>query len=216
MIIPRKLVLVLGLGLLAGPLGAVEIFLRAGAWWVDYDAHGFPAQVAPALEVGAALGTTRRHVVSFEAARAPWEFDGRGPGPAPSAQLGPTGDGRLTPLLGSYRYYFRDASARWRPFLGASAGVTKVSGRIETFLSGLAWGGDVERWTDTFAGTAGVSVDLTPRVSLELGYRYLHLENFQYRTDMFRGILGFTGGPGPTESFAARNHALSLTLGFRF
>lgn len=213
----RKILLVFALGWTVGPLGAAEIFLRAGGWWINPEARGFSSQAGPAAEVGAVFDALRHHQVSLEVAHVPWEMDRRFTALAPGALLGSTGEGHLTPVLAGYRYSLRDGAARWRPFVGVAAGATKVSGRSETFLSGLAWGGEVERWAATFAGSAGIAVELRPRLSLELGYRYLHLEDVTYPTAMFRGVLGFTGGPGPTESFAAtRHHVVALSLGFRF
>jgi hypothetical protein len=194
-----------------------ELFVQPAGWYVDYSANGFSEEIGPAVEVGSLFGASNQHAVSLAVARVPWELSTSLPGPAPTSLFGVVGDGHLLPVLGSYRYYFGASAARWRFFAGAAAGATKISGRIETRLSGVADAGDVRKWAATFAGTIGVAFAVRHNVSVELAYRYMHLENVDYSTALATGTGGFTGGPGQTRSFAATEaHIASLGLSVRF
>lgn len=202
----------LGLGAFLRSASSAEFFVRPALWYADYDASGFDSKIGAAIEAGSYLGATSRHALSVEAASVAWAL-GR---PQP-ATLGTFGDGHITPVLASYRYEFRARAARWGVYVGASAGATKVSGRLETQLSGVAYVGDVSTWAATWVGTIGGSATLTQAISVDLAFRYLYLDDVEYSTRLFAGVGGFTGGAGPARSFPATQAGIIyLGLTFRF
>jgi hypothetical protein len=204
------------LAVFSGSSAFAEMYLRPAAWRADYSASGFAAKIGPALELGTTIESSRQQRIGVEAAYIPWGLNLLTPTLAPTSFLGVVGDGHLTPVIGTYRYQIREASARWNVYIGGSAGVTKVSGRIETRLSGLAYGGDVNHWATTLAGSVGVSAAVTPNVSIDLAYRYLWLDGVDYSTFVFTGVGGFTGPAGPSRSFpATKAHIISLGLTVR-
>lgn len=211
----RKIILTaIGVGFVAsGGALAAEFFIHPAAWYADYDADGFDAKIGPAVEAGGYLGAEGRHALSVETARLPWSMSLAA---GTLGTFGMFGDGHLAPVLGSYRYEFKDAAGRWGVYVGASAGVTKVSGRLETVLSGVKYAGDVSDWATTLVGTIGVSATVAPNLSVELACRYAHLDGVDYDTRMWTGGAGgFTGGAGPQQSYPAKRVGI-VSLGLRF
>jgi opacity protein-like surface antigen len=198
------------------PAARAEVFIQPAAWYADYAADGFKSRFGTAFSAGITLGAVARHAVSVEVARLPWELHAPRPDVGPTFNLGSFGDGRLVPVLASYRAYFGAPTARWRGYVGASAGSTKVSGRIETLLSGNSYAGEIKEWATTVAAHAGVSLTLSPRFSAELGYRYLHLDDIDYPTRAFVGTGGFAGSEGTADFGATKAHLATFGLTLKF
>ena len=74
----------------------------------------------------------------------------------------------------------------WRgitPFVGAGIGASynTIAGfrDVNTGTGGVAFAGDNSKWDFAWALQAGLAYEVTPGLSLELGYRYLHLGDAQ-------------------------------------
>jgi opacity protein-like surface antigen len=208
----------LGLGGLLAPAAAAQTFVRAAAWWVDYDAPYFDSSTGVGAEAGRFFGAGGQQVASLEIARLSWNYAASFAGPAPGVQLGTFGHGRLTPLLATYRYHFGSGRARWQAHVGVSVGATRVTGRFDTSFSGLPpQAGELDNWTATLAGSLGVAFRVWENLFVDLGYRYLRLEdvNVTMHTATFPGG-GFVAA-GAERSFAAtKAHAGTLGLSIRF
>ena len=101
-----------GLAMFSGSSAFAEMYLHPAAWRVDYDASGFAAKIGPALELGTTIGSSHQQTIGVEAAYIPWGLNLLRPTLAPTSLLGMIGDGHLTPVIGTYRYQFRDAADR--------------------------------------------------------------------------------------------------------
>jgi hypothetical protein len=111
---------------------------------------------------------------------------------------------KMMPLLLDYRYYAGSSDGRLRLFLGALAGYTNadesfnVNQTSAPVFSGTA---SATRWLPTLGGTAGIEIKTSDRVSVQLGYRYLHIfeKNYggatftfhpvAYNADIFTGAV---------------------------
>jgi hypothetical protein len=198
------------LGAVSCRLVGSEIFIRPAAWYVDYDADGFDSEFAPAVAIGGVFAPSGRHEISLETAHLSWKWNAPF---APGSPFRTVGSGHLTAVVGNYRYYFQDSTARWRVFAGASAGATKLSGSNLSPLSGVVLAGNLDGWLSTFAGTFGISTRVAENISIELAYRYVHWGDEDYRTTF--------AGTGTSTNFiqsfpATRAHVATLGLSFRF
>jgi opacity protein-like surface antigen len=108
------------------------------------------------------------------------------------------------PVLGNVvlNYHF----GRWVPYIGAGGGLDYISGNVwsaDNAATGVAAGSD---WGPAVQGIAGVKYELTQKMELGLGYKYLAA---------FSERLGnqFDGGDRLSQ---VNNHTISLSFTYHF
>ncbi|HVU33582.1 MAG TPA: outer membrane beta-barrel protein [Opitutaceae bacterium] len=171
--IMKSLVVVAMFALLAGPRALAGGFVRGSGWYVDYSNSSYESKVGGSGAGGITLGADNAHELGVEVAHV--AFAARGPytSLSPTSRLGLTGDGNLTPMLASYRFYFGTAADRVRVLVGGLAGAAKVSSSYRFDGSGITWVASGDQWRGAYGAMIGVAVRLTPDLHLDAGYRYL-------------------------------------------
>ena len=119
-------------------------------------------------------------------------------------------------------YYDFDVGGPWKPYVAAGLGAARnkvktisatnpASATLPQFFSNFQLEGDTD---NSFAWTlgAGVGYAVSPRMTLELGYRYVDLGDLKIpsQTVLFNvGSMAYPGAKGELKSH-------EVTLGFRF
>lgn len=121
---------------------------------------------------GLSIGQAEEHEFSIEFLASGWtsnRYDSRG------RWIGESTEVRV-PVLANYRYYFRIPKSRVSPYLGAGIGL-EVTGVNDDYGRGRHDGHcDYDNNTEAVtafaaAGTAGLSINLSRFVDLDVGYR---------------------------------------------
>jgi hypothetical protein len=198
----------------ASQLAAATTFVRPGAWYLDYGVDGMSAKIAPSVAVGARFGTNDTHEVSLDVAYANWDYERS---LFATVSLGQFGDGKLVPVLASYRYYFGLPTHGIHVFIGGSAGLAYVKGDLRQDGSGLSWRASYGDTSLAYSGMAGVSGEFNERVGYELGYRYLYVnDRSSVSTNMFAGSGGYVAGGPTVKSPRMEAHVLTAAVNIRF
>jgi opacity protein-like surface antigen len=206
----------LGLGLLSFQALPAAPFVRAGVQYFSYSDSDYSAEAGGSVAAGLTLGPSGEHELSLEVAHAAWSWSRPG---ALAPGLGYSGEGHVTPILASYRYYIGAADARVRYYAGLSAGFVKPSGDAKFLGSGVNYGGSASDAAAAFGVTAGINGKLTEAVSWDLGYRYLQAQDMDVATRAGVGAstTDFSGPAGPDIRLPAPSaHVVALGLKIRF
>ncbi|MGC4071927.1 MAG: outer membrane beta-barrel protein [Nibricoccus sp.] len=191
--------------------GANKFFARPFAMFLEYTDEYFESEDGYGIAAGMFLDSNHSHELSVEFSSTHWEFS------QPfmrfnNATLNTTGNGDATPVQANYRYYPFASTARFRPYIGASAGFAKLSGDIERILSGPWYEGKIDDWNFSFGASAGVSVRITDNFSAELGYRYLQINGSDVQT--YHHGSGHLGVVIPFEDLKAHILTAAITIHF--
>jgi opacity protein-like surface antigen len=199
----RKIVLT---SLVASALAAVATtqaagpaFIRPTVAYVMPDADGYDDAAYLGVAAGATVGQTSQHEFSGEIGATGWEFEER---------FGSTwieGTETYVPFLANYRYYAQPADAKVRLYFGPSIGFTQARYEIEVRSPGFFGKDDSTEILFTFAANIGVDIQLTEKLSLNVGYRYLYIDGGE--TELFGADIDLD------ESNA---HAITAGLNIRF
>jgi OmpA-OmpF porin, OOP family len=113
-------------------------------------------------------------------------------------------------LLMANAYYDLKLAALgpFKPYVGFGLGVARVNIRQTIFRESVGQHVDVNTPRTSFAyqARAGLAYELTPRLDLSVGYRYVHIDGGQYQR--FGVDVGNVG--------ALNNHSLELGVAFKF
>jgi opacity protein-like surface antigen len=140
-----------------------------------------------------------------------WGYVGPLPVPAREERFGVTSQ---TALLNAYLDL--GSLSGITPYVGAGIGVARLaaSNYVSTPVPAAALLGEVAviptltgtvKWTLAWAAMAGLTVDLTPQVKLDLGYRYLHM-----------GALRFADTAGGAYRTTVAAHEVRIGLRYMF
>ena len=174
-------------------------FIRPVVGYVSPDADGYDDAGYIGFAGGVFVGPTQQHEFSAEIGMTMWESD--------ETVFGIRFEGEETyvPVLANYRYYFQPREAKVRFFVGPSIGFTEVTFDIKATGPGINRSDDSSEYLATGALNAGVEVKLNEKLSLDIGYRYLYIE------DGSTTLLGVNA-----EFDESKAHALFAGLTFRF
>jgi len=94
----------------------------------------------------------------------------------------------------------------FKPYVGFGLGVARVNIEQDIVREGVKVEVNQPRWSFAYQARVGVGYELTSRLDLSLGYRYVHIEGAQYsRNGVDVGNLG-----------ALNNHSIELGVAFKF
>lgn len=179
MINPTKLTFIAALALGAVSARAeTTAFVAPVAGHLSFGQAPYSDQTSYGLTVGALFGADQAHEFSVEWTTAQTRYV-RTP---PPDVMGASYDqvrGRMHPLLFGYRYHFGPAESRLRFFAGPIAGFTRSTGHgmHDAPVSIGPFTGDFSHWAVSFGGSAGAEFELVTGLSVQLGYRYLHIDS---------------------------------------
>jgi len=170
-------------------------FIRPTVGFVSPDAEGYDDSIYLGADIGSFLGKNQNHEVSGEIGFVAWEFDQR------EGAFRAEGEETYVPLLVNYRYYVGTPDVnKVRFFFGPSLGFTEATYEVKVTGPGMNLKGDASELLFTYAVNLGVEIKFTEKLSLNLGYRYLHIkgtdtELFGSRIDLddSKAHVGFAG-----------------------
>ena len=153
-------------------------FVRPTLAYVSPDAEGYDDAVYVGADIGGFLGKNQNHEISGEIGAIAWEYDER------FGAFRGTGEETYVPFLANYRYYVGAPDVnKVRFFFGPSIGFTEATYEARVTGPGVNLRDEASELLFTFAVNVGVEVKLNERFSLNLGYRYLHIDGTD--TEMF-------------------------------
>lgn len=162
--------------MLTAQAAAADSFLRL---LVSSDAPtdaGISSATGYGLVAGTRIGPKQEHEFSFECHHTAWNIF-----LLANAMYPVAGRETNTPLLLNYRYQFGAHESRIRFYAGPALGFTRVHLNIAiaypTFAPGPAIERNVTDWSFTWSGSAGVLLRLADKADLDLGYRYLCVQD---------------------------------------
>lgn len=164
----------------------------------DYD-NGIGVYAA----LGAALGNGVRTEIEYSYRNA--DFDQLDPYPGfngiPSGSI--TGDTRIHALMLNVLYDF--TSGGFRPYVGAGIGLGRVSHQIAGVDPGTGFSlsyADTEN-NVAYQGIAGVAIDLTEGLALDLSYRYFDMISNEYAGALVNGVASDIKAEASSHNFFA-------------
>lgn len=150
----------------------------------DKDRSSSSATVGYGLSAGTQLGSAQEHEISLDLLY--WNENESRFQTVPSISSF-AWKHKMMPVLLGYRYYAGGSNSKVRLFLGALAGYTHANESFSANQSSPAINGSASasRWLPTLGGTAGLEIKASDRVSVQLGYRYLHIFEKNYQSTAF-------------------------------
>ena len=152
---------------LAAPAAPRQWFVRPFASYIGATDKNYSDSGAFGAAIGTTLGAQQSEEFAFEGSG--FYYDLKSP------YGGSAGHETFVPTLLTYRHYFAPANAATRFYIGAGAGVTEVL----THLHASGYGYHADRTETAFPftaeGSVGVAVRLSDLITLDVGYRYLHI-----------------------------------------
>jgi Outer membrane protein beta-barrel domain len=167
----------LALAAVTSTQAATQAFIRPVIAYVSPDADGYDDAGYLGVQAGVFTGPTKQHEFSGEIGATGWESDER---------FGTTrveATETYVPVLASYRYYVQPETSKVRFFFGPSIGFTHASYEIELSGPNVFGKDDSIETFFTFAGNVGVDIKFNEKFSLNVGYRYLHIDGGE--TELF-------------------------------
>jgi opacity protein-like surface antigen len=152
-------------------------FIRPVIAYVSPDADGYDDAAYFGVQAGVFTGPTKQHEFSGEIGATGWESDER----FFATRIEATET--YVPVLASYRYYAQPEGSKVRFFIGPSIGFTHASYEIKVSGPGSFGKDDSTEAFFTWAGNVGVDIKFNEKFSLNVGYRYLHIEGGE--TELF-------------------------------
>jgi opacity protein-like surface antigen len=183
----RKIVLT-GLAFLALAVPTIQAagpaFIRPTVAYVTPDdVDGYDDAAYIGFAAGAAVGAGRQHEISGEIGAMGWEFDERvGPVRVEATET-------YVPFLASYRYYTHPVESKVRFYFGPSIGFTVARYDIESRSSFYSVDDEAVEYLFSFAANLGFDINLTEKLSLNVGYRYLYISSGE--TELFDAQIDF-------------------------
>jgi len=182
---------------------AAEAFVRPVVSYVKPSGDGYSSSTAIGLAAGVYLGAQSEHEINLEFAYTKWDLHESYGGP-----LHLEGEEKFLPVLVNYRYYVRDDTAALKAtrfYLGPCVGMTRTKLDFTFTGSGVRFASNDSDWVFTYGGSTGFVTKLGGRFELDLGYRYLRLDQSDY------------SAPGTTlKGKNSSAHVFSAGVGFRF
>lgn len=149
---------------------AVQAFVRPVIAYVHPDADGYDDAGYLGVQAGVFTGATKQHEFSGEIGATGWDFDDR------YGNTRVQGTETYVPVLASYRFYTQPVGSKVRFFFGPSIGFTEAGYEIEVSSPGRFEKDDSTEIFFTFAANAGLDITVNDRFSINVGYRYLHID----------------------------------------
>lgn len=166
-------------------------FVRPFASYIGATDKDYSDSAAIGAAIGTTLGAQQSEELAFEASGFHYTIS--------SPYGGSMGWETYLPALFTYRHYFGPASATTRFYLGAGAGFTEVI----THLHYSGYGYHVDNTETDFPftaeGSVGLAVRLSELVTLDVGYRYLHIDS---RNVSVAGYVAHTGAFDANTAYA--------------
>ena len=153
-------------------------FVRPTIAFVSPDAEGYDDALYAGADVGAFLGKNRNHEISGEIGGVAWEYKEN------FGALRGEGEETYVPFLANYRYYVGTPDVnKVRFYFGPSLGFTSATYEAKVWGPGFYRADEASEVLFTFAANVGVEVKINERLSLNIGYRYLHIDGTE--TELF-------------------------------
>ncbi|MBK8478670.1 MAG: hypothetical protein IPL39_21025 [Opitutaceae bacterium] len=156
-----------------------EPFVRIAGNYAVYQRDGFSNRAGLSLAAGTSLGADNNHELGLETGSLDWGYKESFEVPRDvfGAVSGERGDGRLIPVLLTYRYCFGRAATPLRFHIEAVAGYTRSSGswlEINGSLGPL-YNQPVPfaAWRPTVGAGLGAEWAVGSRLSIDFGYRWI-------------------------------------------
>ena len=155
-------------------------FLRPEMGRLDFPSRHYSNEPCYGIEIGRQFGPQGAHEVNLEWTRSNLEYSAF-PDPKLIGGASIIASGHIQPILVGYRYYFGPAGSRLRFFAGPSFGMAKASVDVSYWADlPVQFRGTTDRWRFCSGGKAGLALSLTPKCSLQIGYRYLLMTDLGY------------------------------------
>ncbi len=174
-------------------------FIRPLVSFVAPTSEGYSNAAGYGVAVGLTPDQGKHHELSLEVNYSAWKEDDS------FAPYRVTAEEKYMPILLNYRYYFGSATRTTRFFIGPSIGVTQA--RYSASFSGPYFNesDSATDWVPTISAAAGLEFSIGDKISLQLGYRFLAVDEAEI--EMF-------GRTSKLDSFTA--NIAFLGLGSRF
>lgn len=180
---------------------AAETFIKPLVSYVAPSTEGYSDAGAVGFAAGTRIGGNNEHEFSFETHYAQWDAKFRSPG------LNADGTQRFVPNLVGYKIRGNGINTLENVtfYIGPNVGATYI--QTEGKASGVISGRDSHSaWVLTYGGSAGFIINLSKRLELDIGYRFLRMEAQD----------DFNLGPFLVRSEAANVSVVSAGLGIKF
>lgn len=161
---------------------AGSYFVRPFVSYVGATDKAYSDAASSGAAIGTVVGPQQSEEFAFEASG--FHYNLKGP------DGGSDGGETYVPMLLTYRHYFGPANAHTRFYIGAGAGVTDVITHVHASGYGYHIDATDTSFPFTAEGSVGVAVRLSDLLTLDVGYRYLHIDSRNVT------VAGYTVGTG--------------------